>query len=432
MSPFMELYHGSCLAELAHIASASVDSVITDPPYGFDPLDSDGNESAAGDWDLKDPRRDMVDKDGLGTSIENRHSQRMANGVNYKVDDARHTPDTWGVHPVVGGYALEKGLIALPRYMLPIKALFNYQLWCAMWASECLRILKPGGHLLAFNGSRTYHRMACGIEDAGFECRDTMHWTYGRGKPSGTRPWQAMDRMDGFARAPKSTDWEKAKKQPEKRFNVEQAQSENGIKWEGWHTGLKPSHELIGVFRKPFKGPVHRNMLLHGTGAYNVDACAIPIPGGNAERWPANTILTHSPWCGFTPGDCADDCPVALLEHQHPGAGAYFGVTRWEQGEHEPFTYVNKPHNKERHGTMDAGQSNDHPTVKPVAMLEALVRLVTPPGGRVADPFAGSGTTGLACIRRGYFPILVERDAAHLPTIRQRCGNTQLPLFTTL
>jgi site-specific DNA-methyltransferase (adenine-specific) len=380
-TPRARVYQGSCLDVLKGLPDASVEVCLTDPPYGFDPLAADGTERP-GDWDNADARRDL--------SQAGDYHQRRANSVNYALGDARHDAASWGVDPVVGGYAQEKGLHQLPRYVMPPRALFNYQLWCGMWAAEVLRVLKPGGHLLASNAPKGYHRMATGIEDAGFETRDTIHWTYVQGHPTGVRPWQAIDRAAGF--------------NPKDHGHV--PQSEAAIALAGWHTGLKPSHELIGVFRKPLDGPVHRNLLAHGVGAYRVDAEALPDPQGGPARWPANTVLTHAP--GATPGDVP--------------AGS-FHATAWD-----PIVYVPKPAPRERHGTVEGGR-NIHPTVKPLALCAHLLGLTAAPGAVVLDPFAGSGTTGLAAIQGGYRAILIEREPRYCELILSRLSQAQLPLF---
>jgi site-specific DNA-methyltransferase (adenine-specific) len=274
-----------------------------------------------------------------------------------------------------------------------------------MWARECLRVLKPGGYLLAFNATRCFHRMTTGLEDAGFDVRDTLHWTHGNGFPWGTWPWRAMDRAAGHEPA-------------------EAPASEAGKAWSGCHTGLRPSHELIAVCRKPLEGPIHANLATHGVGAYGIG----PLREEDGGRWPTNTILSHGPTC--TPEGCQDGCPVAALEKERPGAAAYFTVLGPEAI--APVLYSEKAKASAR--TRGAAPSATlHPTVKPEALMARLVRLVTPAGANavVLDPFAGSGTTGRAALSVGRRAILIERDEAYLSLIRQRVTNLQLPLFAT-
>lgn len=295
----------------------------------------------------------------------------------------------------------------------------------ATWEAV-LRVLKPGGHLLSFGGTRTYHRIGCAIEDAGFEVRDSIHWVYGTGFPKGQ--------------------------------NIEKT---SGPAWAGWNTALKPAHEPIVVARKPLSEPtVSENALRWGTGAINVDGCRVaPELSG---RWPPNLVLTHSPDCrrvgerkvkpaggdiavgskGSGPrtrtssiygdderergdwraykGDdgletvadyeCAESCPVAALDRQsgtlkngnEGGASRFFPTFEWDSEIDVPFLYCAKASRRERNEGLADGQRSTHPTVKPVALMRWLVRLVTSPGGFVLDPFCGSGTTGLAATAESF------------------------------
>jgi site-specific DNA-methyltransferase (adenine-specific) len=285
-----------------------------------------------------------------------------------------------------------------------------------LWA-EVLRVLKPGGHLLAFGGTRTYHRMTVAIEDAGFEVRDSIHWVYGSGFPKSLDVSKAIDKADtGTAAA---------------------------AEFEGWGTALKPAHEPIVVARKPLVGTVAATVLEYGTGALNIDGCRVagadaPLKwetprGGiwqtdptatatattdDRGRWPANFVLTHAADCG---DDCAPCCPVAELDEQSgEGASRFFTVTEWDDA---PFRYVAKPSCAERNaGLGGLAQRNIHPTVKPLDLMRWLVRLVTPPGGVVLDPFAGSGTTLAAAILEGFDCVGVEMTDDYLPLIEGRCA----------
>ncbi len=269
-----------------------------------------------------------------------------------------------------------------------------------MW-TQCLRVLKPGGHLLAFSGSRTYHRMACAIEDAGFELRDQIMWLYASGFP--------------------------------KSRNL-------GGKWQGWGTALKPAHEPISVARKPFSGTISDNIREHGTGALNIEASRVPVQdsqyarncsgdrghsatrridqegvtnlhsgGGSAAsgRWPANVI-------------CDDSLEVMQA----------FAEFSDETGSPARFFYCAKASRADRNegvGGSDAAavttgatmrdcedadwrlrNGNHHPTVKPTELMRYLTRLVTPPGGKVLDPFMGSGSTGKACMFEGFYFVGID------------------------
>jgi DNA modification methylase len=294
-----------------------------------------------------------------------------------------------------------------------------------LW-TEALRVLKPGGHLLAFGGTRTYHRMACAIEDAGFEVRDSLHWIYGSGFP--------------------------------KSLNLDGA-------WHGWGTALKPAHEPVVVARKSLVGTVAANVLAHGTGALNIDGCRVGTtaeswpatrreyrvsgiqPGGGkdgatqstghapAGRWPPNILLSHTPECGEA---CAEDCAVAEMDrqsgtlksgthsphhqrHTNGGNGQTLGTMAGVTGQSYPdsggasrffpvFRYQAKASRSERERGLNEGQKASHPTVKPVELMRWLVRLVTPRGGVVLDPFTGSGTTGVAAMLEGAQFVGIERE----------------------
>ena len=307
-----------------------------------------------------------------------------------------------------------------------------------IWA-ECLRVLKPGGHLLAFAGTRTQHRMAVRIEDAGFEIRDMIARVYGSGFPK----------------------------------------SHNG-EWGG--TALKPALEPITMARKPLAGTVEANWRAHGTGALNIEACRVEPTGESRERvgeasqerrytenggtdfaatpgvrggdpagrWPANLIHDGSDEvAGLFPmqtsGSRASGVRKGMGFHGADGDGgpAIEGST----GSAARFFYCAKASKKDRDGGLegfakssggmvsntsgqhitrrDAGyqvapRANNHPTVKPTDLMRYLCRLVTPPGGVVLDPFMGSGSTGKAAILEGFRFIGIEREAEYVEIARAR------------
>jgi site-specific DNA-methyltransferase (adenine-specific) len=293
----------------------------------------------------------------------------------------------------------------------------------AFWV-EVLRVLKPGGHLIAFSGTRTYHRLACAIEDAGFEMRDMIAWLYGSGFP--------------------------------KSHNVR----EDG--WEGWGTALKPALEPIVLARKPLAGTVAANVLTHGTGALNIDASRIDAPNGlsgggqnntvafrtsptgdharSAEhpkgRWPANVIHDGSEEViSAFPDGGGNDKRVGVDPGRRPGGFAGVGASSGstvpngalygDAGTAARFFYSAKADAADRCGSK-------HPTVKPIDLMAYLCRLVTRPGGVVLDPFAGSGTTGMACLREGFDCILIEREAQYVEDIHRRLQHVEgrdTPLF---
>ena len=290
----------------------------------------------------------------------------------------------------------------------------------AIW-EECLRVLKPGGHLLAFAGTRTQHRMAVRIEDAGFEIRDMIAWVYGSGFPKSMDVSKAIDKAAGAQREILSERTNRSSFDPEKQggggfqrgtIQVTTPATDAARQWQGWGTALKPALEPITVARKPFKGTVAANVLEWETGAINVDGCRVATSeilgrpqaeqlffsglknngyNDNSDkrggRWPANLIHDGS------------DEPTELL-----GAAAR-------------FFYCAKTSKKDR------GEGNIHPTVKPTELMAYLCRLVTPPCGVVLDPFMGSGSTGKAAVREGFRFIGIEMDAEYLAIAEARIAH---------
>lgn len=265
-----------------------------------------------------------------------------------------------------------------------------------LWA-ECLRVLKPGGHLLAFAGTRTQHRMAVRIEDAGFEIRDMIAWVYGSGFP-------------------KSLDIGKAVKE-----------------WDGWGTALKPALEPITLARKPLdERTIAANVLTWGTGGVNVDGCRVEGEINNAtpykytgnngnslgqasERLRTNGSGARSPLGRFPANFIHDgsDEVVRLFPVQPSGKndGKMVSAAR--------FFYCAKASRSEREAGLE-GDKCTHPTVKPIALMRYLCRLVTPPGGIVLDPFTGSGTTGCAATLEGFGFVGIEREAEYAEIARRR------------
>jgi site-specific DNA-methyltransferase (adenine-specific) len=276
------------------------------------------------------------------------------------------------------------------------------------WARECLRVLKPGGHLLAFGGTRTWHRLAVAVEDAGFEIRDSIAWIYGSGFPK-------------------------------------------------HRAALKPAFEPIVMARKPYKGSLTANEALHGTGALNIDATRIGMsdadrtvvdnrsgaddgvrdgiysdgvgkrdkgqkftsaPGG---RWPANVVLDEDMTGVLDEQSGFSKSPSTVTRggnrREAYGMGRQENVAApGDSGGASRFFYVAKAPRRER-PVVDGVA---HPTVKPLALMRWLVRLVTPAGGVVLDPFAGSGTTVEAALLEGFQVVGIEREAEYLPLIQAR------------
>ena len=356
------------------------------------------------------------------------------------------------------------------------------------WAEECLRVLKPGGHLLAFGGSRTWHRLAVAIEDAGFEVRDSIAWLYGSGFPKSLdvskaidkrRDWSLVERLSGEIRRaraeaglslaeigqatldatdgtygkwyhrgghmffetgrslPSRPEWEHLRHvlpiapefaevydEAERAVIRERTMTQGGgtslqmrmgevrevraditapatpeaERWQGWGSAMKPGFEPVVVARKPLIGTIAQNVLTYGTGALNIDACRISASGQSpdAGRWPANVVL--------------DESQAEVLDEQS-GASRFFPT----------FRYQAKAPRSERPKVNGVA----HPTVKPVALMRWLVRLVTPPDGVVLDPFAGSGATLEAALLEGFQCVGIELADEYLPLIVHRIERAQ-------
>lgn len=252
--------------------------------------------------------------------------------------------------------------------------------------NECLRVLKPGGHLLAFSAARTYHHLAVTIERAGFEIRDQIMWIY----------------SSGF---PKSQD---VGRQLNKR-NIDND-------YHGWGTNLKPAHEPICMARKPCIGSVVNNVQVYGTGAINIDATRIPandLPGPeHYSNKSATGTLNGSIWNNENTNGKID--VDSILKSQT--LGRFPSNVLGEIEGYQKFFYCPKVNRQERH----KGVNNNHPTVKPVELMKYLVKLVTPKGGTVLDPFNGSGSTGMACVELGYNYVGIELDNSYVEISKKR------------
>ena len=307
---------------------------------------------------------------------------------------------------------------------------------------QCLRVLKPGGHLLAFAGTRTQHRMAVRIEDAGFEIRDMIAWVYGSGFPKSLDVSKAIDKAAGAERtevigvssvtgARSGSSFDDGCKGNKRTFQNDN-RTENLItapatpeaqRWQGWGTALKPALEPITVARKPLIGTVAENVLQHGTGGINVDGCRV-----GCEARPVmvrtETVVAASSMSGQSTGATSSGelttvgrWPANLI---HDGSDEVTGLFPSEDGEKSEarFFYTAKADKSDR------GHGNNHPTVKPQALMRYLVRLVCPPGGVVLDPFGGSGTTAAAARLEQCRSILCELSAEYcdiaVERLRQR------------
>jgi len=332
-----------------------------------------------------------------------------------------------------------------------------------VWA-EVLRVLKPGGHLLAFAGTRTQHRMAVQIEDAGFEIRDMIAWVYGSGFPKSLDVSKAIDKAAGAEREvvgskigqPGYSMADNGRTNavyadlhdPAAECSITAPATPEAQQWAGWGTALKPALEPITVARKPLgEKTVAANVLAHGTGGLNVDGCRVGTDGGttrsdqapyaasgwrtghkietlNAGRWPANLIHDGSDEVvGLFPAQAGAAAPVHRRNSDkfRQSYGAFAGnideagsTFHGDTGSAARFFYCAKA------SKADREQGNGHPTVKPTELMRYLCRLVTPPGGVVLDPFMGSGSTGKAALLEGFGFIGIEREAEYLEIARGR------------
>lgn len=321
----------------------------------------------------------------------------------------------------------------------------------AIW-EQCLRVLKPGGHLLAFAGTRTQHRMAVRIEDAGFEIRDMIAWVYGSGFPKSLDVSKAIDKAAGAERevvgryraavqtgVTGGLNGSKADSDGVTWATITAPATDAARQWSGWGTALKPALEPITMARKPLIGTVAETVLTHGTGAINVDGCRVEAEkatgwggggsklyegglsreGGEARpttsgRWPANLI--H---------DGSNEACLALKS----GARFFYSAKTGKDDRNEGCeSFEEKPaggmqgRNDGSLGTITMSK-NHHPTVKPTTLMAYLCRLVTPPGGTVLDPFMGSGSTGKAATVNGFRFVGIERDPAYHKISMARISN---------
>jgi DNA modification methylase len=303
---------------------------------------------------------------------------------------------------------------------------------------QCLRVLKPGGHLIAFGGSRTYHRLAVAIEDLGFEIRDQIQWIYGSGFPKSLDVSKAMDKQAGAVRdvvTEKRTDMF-GEYEVDKRYK---AATQTGVmsglngskadelghtyatitapstdlakQWHGWGTALKPAHEPAVLARKPLRGTVADTVAQWGTGALNIEVTRIT----DAGRWPSNVILDEEAACLL--GEPSRFFYVAKASKAEREAGLD-GVELRKGGGMQGT----------EDGTLLTGsgnirnpmRANHHPTVKPLALMRYLVRMVTPPGGVVLDPFMGSGSTGCAAVREGFDFVGIDLTPEYVAIAQKR------------
>ena len=483
------LLKGDCLEKLKELEDNSVDSVVTDPPYGL--------EFMGKEWDKFKTGRIAKYKEGGSIDLEAIESRKGKGGAgpSYTKRAAKKCR-TCGKQEWSGSPCKCDN----PDFEIDNSTQLTFQEFSEAWAKECYRVLKPGGHLLAFAGSRMYHRLAVGVEDAGFEIRDQIMWIYGSGFPKSHNIGKAVDKLNGV-------EIEKGD-----RFNVVggKTESNGGSKfrsdhpdyvkyeaqndWNGWGTALKPAHEPIVMARKPFKGNVANNVLEWGTGGINVDGCRVgnetiqqrqydrtPEHGGqwgNGSKRETNGVITQTE--GRFPANIIFDEEAGKILDEQSGI-TYSGPTKPKQkydggifgggnpnktyeantGGASRFFYCPKSSKKDRNEGCDALENvigdhnniaskrlkcdtcgkwaistdhckcenpnwiqpetkNNHPTVKPTDLMAYLIRLITPKGGLVLDPFMGSGSTGKAAVREGMSFIGIEREDEYMEIAKSR------------
>lgn len=309
----------------------------------------------------------------------------------------------------------------------------------SMWR-QCLRVLKPGGNLLSFGGSRTFHRMAVTIEDAGFEIRDCIVWAYGSGFPKSLNIGKAVDKIQGNERT--NIGSEIRYNEPSGIVNIGQGErklikriiTKGFSKWGGWGTALKPAVEFITLARKPLSEKnVAKNVLKWGTGGLNIDECRIPTNdmlngGGTIDKKNYFTVTLPSQKIrnrkgaeigGRFPANLIHDGSEEVKKLFPESNFRFFQSCPFTEEDYLPIFYCPKASKKERNEGLKK-IINKHPTVKPLKLIEYLVKLVTPKNGIVLDPFIGSGTTAVACIKldRNFIGIELEKDYVEIANKR--------------
>lgn len=363
-------------------------------------------------------------------------------------------------------------IVTDPPYGLKFMGMhWDYKVPSVQEWTEAIRVLKPGGFLLSFGGTRTYHRMVVNIEDAGFEIRDQIQWLYGSGFPKSLDISQAIDKLAGVERevigigkSGKTRNIMDAALHPESfggDYNVSSPSTEAAKQWEGWGTALKPANEPICVARKPVEGTVANNVLKYGTGGLNIDGCRIEtddkineISGGVKRRAELNKsqgfrdykdnictsdreedIYKPSPLGRFPANVILDEFMGAELDKQSEienVASRFFycpkpdnfernkGLKNFELKPSGIISNTSGQHITRRDGGAPPPKANYHPTVKPIDLMRYLVKLVTPKGGICLDPFCGSGTTLIAAKMELINWVGIDIDVDHIPLAEAR------------
>jgi site-specific DNA-methyltransferase (adenine-specific) len=337
---------------------------------------------------------------------------------------------------------------------------------------ECLRVLKPGGHILAFSAARTYHHLAVTLEQAGFEIRDQIMWIYSSGFPKsqdigksiqrslGVKETKTTKALNGYAKEQTAHGAQRVgdvtKDDYEKEITQTVITDPEAQAWAGWGTALKPAHEPIALARKPIKLSIARNCQTHGVGALNIDATRVPYANDKDKASIDHKVPTAA-WSGHTiQVDSYEKGEFVKVETNEAGRFPSNVIGEILQADYQKYFYCPKVSRRERNvGCIDPGPqfqvpsgfdyrmpssnnanngesqigiveknanngSNNHPTVKPIELMKYLIKLITPPGGIVLDPFNGSGSTGCAAVELGYDYIGCELDPAYVKIANKR------------
>ena len=367
----MKFFHGDCLEKMRELGDGTIDSIVTDPPYGL---------------------------------------SFMGKGWDYGVPGSE------------------------------------------FWV-EALRVAKPGTHLLAFGGTRTYHRLAVAIEDAGWEIRDCVMWVYGSGFPKSHNVSKGIDKASDFNGEVIGTEKidigiQGGSMHTGRKTNVVERKirkpSPNASKWGGWGTALKPAYEPIIVARKPLTSTVAENVLRHGTGAINVDGCRV---GDEDTTRPNGPIGYHGRGTGGTGGSASGRWPANLIHDGgeevvagFPSAARFFYCAKASKADRDEGCEGLEAKRTAKLAGADNDRTdldpvserfrtspsrNHHPTVKPTALMRYLCRLVTPPSGIVLDPFMGSGSTGKAAMLEGFDFVGIEKEADYIKIAEARVAKAK-------
>ena len=297
---------------------------------------------------------------------------------------------------------------------------------------ECMRVLKPGGHILVACGTRTQHRMTVNIEDAGFEIRDIVAWIYGSGFPKSLNIGKAINKIDGvefIAKPASGVGFMNNDKEDGYHPTINQLEqigesSERAKDWEGWGTALKPAMELWTMARKPLSEKnIAENVLKWGTGGINIDGSRVEYVNaqdydkakwGGAGKPPSKASWKQQSKIIFDTRENNGRFPANVI---HDGSDE---VTDLFPNDSQRFFYCAKASKSERN---DGTDKNNHPTVKPVALMRYLVKMITPTGGMVLDPFMGSGSTGVACMKENFSFTGIELDQEYFKIAEARINN---------